>query len=49
MLKAIISDFDGTLVDTFKANLMAYQEAFQASCRKAENTPDPANRKTKMM
>ena len=29
MIKAIISDFDGTLVDTFKANLCAYQQAFQ--------------------
>lgn len=28
MINAIITDFDGTLVDTFEANLMAYQEAF---------------------
>lgn len=28
MIKAIISDFDGTLVDTFEANLRAYQDAF---------------------
>lgn len=28
MLKAIITDFDGTLVDTFEANLKAYQKAF---------------------
>lgn len=28
MIKAIITDFDGTLVDTFEANLMAYQKAF---------------------
>ncbi len=28
MLKAIITDFDGTLVDTFEANLQAYQYAF---------------------
>ena len=28
MIKLIISDFDGTLVDTFEANLRAYQEAF---------------------
>lgn len=28
MIKAIITDFDGTLVDTFDANLRAYQEAF---------------------
>ncbi len=28
MLKAIITDFDGTLVDTFEANLQAYQKAF---------------------
>ena len=30
MIKAIITDFDGTLVDTFQANLQAYQKAFQA-------------------
>ena len=28
MIKAIITDFDGTLVDTFEANLRAYQRAF---------------------
>ena len=28
MIKLIISDFDGTLVDTFEANLRAYQQAF---------------------
>lgn len=28
MIKAIITDFDGTLVDTFEANLHAYQKAF---------------------
>lgn len=28
MIKAIITDFDGTLVDTFEANLKAYQEVF---------------------
>lgn len=28
MIKAIITDFDGTLVNTFEANLRAYQEAF---------------------
>lgn len=28
MIKAIITDFDGTLVDTFEANFCAYQEAF---------------------
>lgn len=27
-IKAIISDFDGTLVDTFEANYLAYQQAF---------------------
>lgn len=31
MIKAIITDFDGTLVDTFEANLRAYQHAF-ADC-----------------
>lgn len=30
MINAIITDFDGTLVDTFEANLRAYQKAFQA-------------------
>ena len=30
MIKAIITDFDGTLVDTFEANLRAYQDAFLA-------------------
>lgn len=29
MIKTIITDFDGTLVDTFEANLRAYQKAFQ--------------------
>jgi len=29
MIRAIITDFDGTLVDTFEANLRAYQEAFK--------------------
>ena len=29
MIKAIISDFDGTLIDTFEANLKAYQDAFK--------------------
>ncbi len=28
MIKLIISDFDGTLVDTFEANLHAYQKSF---------------------
>lgn len=28
MIKAIITDFDGTLVDTFEANLRTYQDAF---------------------
>ena len=28
-IKLIITDFDGTLVDTFEANLKAYQTAFQ--------------------
>lgn len=28
MVKAIITDFDGTLVDTFEANLRAYQKSF---------------------
>lgn len=28
MIKAVITDFDGTLVDTFIANLRAYQQAF---------------------
>lgn len=31
MIKAIITDFDGTLVDTFEANLKAYQEAFHSA------------------
>jgi len=31
MIKAIITDFDGTLVDTFEANLRAYQKAFEAN------------------
>ena len=29
MIKVIISDFDGTLVDTFEANYHAYQKAFK--------------------
>lgn len=29
MINAIITDFDGTLVNTFEANLCAYQKAFQ--------------------
>lgn len=28
MINAIITDFDGTLVDTFEANFLAYQKAF---------------------
>ena len=28
MIRAIITDFDGTLVDTFEANLRAYQKSF---------------------
>ena len=28
MIKAIITDFDGTLVDTFEANFRAYQKSF---------------------
>lgn len=28
MIRAIITDFDGTLVDTFEANYRAYQKAF---------------------
>lgn len=28
MIKALITDFDGTLVDTFEANRRAYQKAF---------------------
>lgn len=28
MIKAIITDFDGTLVDTFEANLRVYQKVF---------------------
>ncbi len=30
MITTIITDFDGTLVDTFEANLRAYQQAFYA-------------------
>ncbi len=30
MIKAIITDFDGTLVDTYQANLRAYQKAYQS-------------------
>lgn len=29
MIKLLISDFDGTLVDTFEANFRAYEKAFQ--------------------
>ena len=29
MIKAIITDFDGTLVDTYKANFCAYRESFR--------------------
>ena len=29
MIKAIISDFDGTLVDTFEANYYAYRKTFE--------------------
>ena len=29
MIKAVIADFDGTLADTFEANLCAYQKAFK--------------------
>ena len=29
MIKAIITDFDGTLVDTFEANFKAYQKSFE--------------------
>ena len=29
MIKSIITDFDGTLVDTFEANYQAYSKAFQ--------------------
>lgn len=29
MIRAIITDFDGTLVDTFEANFRAYQKAFR--------------------
>ena len=31
MIKYIITDFDGTLVDTMKANMAAYTEAFEES------------------
>ena len=31
MIKYIITDFDGTLVDTMKANMAAYTEAFEQS------------------
>ena len=30
MIRAIITDFDGTLVDTFDANFFAYQKAFDS-------------------
>lgn len=29
MIRAVITDFDGTLVDTFDANFYAYEEAFR--------------------
>lgn len=29
MIKAIVTDFDGTLVDTYKANFSAYRKAFE--------------------
>lgn len=29
-IRLIITDFDGTLVDTFRANCLAYQDAFQS-------------------
>ena len=32
MIRAIISDFDGTLVDTFEANYAAYSLAFKQYC-----------------
>lgn len=40
MITTIITDFDGTLVDTFEANLRAYQQAFNSVGKKltAENT-----------
>ena len=28
-IKLLITDFDGTLVDTFRANYMAYRKAFE--------------------
>ncbi len=31
MIRAIITDFDGTLVDTFDANFHAYEEAFRVN------------------
>lgn len=31
MIRAIITDFDGTLVDTFDANLKAYQKSIWRS------------------
>ena len=27
-IKLLVTDFDGTLVDTFEANFLAYQKAF---------------------
>ena len=29
-IKLLITDFDGTLVDTFEANFRAYRQAFEA-------------------
>lgn len=34
MIKALITDFDGTLVDTFQANLLAYEKSFKEVGRK---------------
>ena len=31
-IKALISDFDGTLVDTFEANFQAYKKVFMEHC-----------------
>ena len=30
-VKLLISDFDGTLVDTFEANYLAYRQAFRSA------------------
>jgi HAD superfamily hydrolase (TIGR01509 family) len=37
MIKAIITDFDGTLVDTFEANFRAYKKAFEDIGRQLTN------------